>query len=148
MVELVDDDDVERVGSQAVELGAAERLDHREHVPARRDLAAAVLLAERAVLEHGAVGSHRLLEDLVAVRDEQEGEVGARAREQLLVVERGDHGLAGPGRRDHEVAVPPVALAFERERVEHPLLVRVGAHVEARNLHGGGLTERPAVVLA
>ncbi len=66
--------------------------------------------------------------------DEQQREILARLREQLLVVERGNHGLAGPGRRDHEVAVPAVTLPFQRERVEHPLLVRVGAHIEVREL--------------
>jgi hypothetical protein len=81
VVELVDDDDVEVVGWDPVHPVGRQRLDAGEDVlPALRPSAADVELAERAVGEHLAVGAQRLLEDLLAVRDEQQARAGRTRR--------------------------------------------------------------------
>ena len=147
VVELVDDDDVERVGRDLLQPICVQRLDHREDVPALRDPAAAVDLAERAVAKHGAIGRQRLPQDLLAVRDEQQRQVACRSR-QLPVVERGDDGLARTCRRDDEVAMTVMALPLDRQRLEHPLLVRVRPDIEVRERDRRGLAERAPVVLA
>ncbi len=79
--------------------------------------------------------------------DEQQRGVAAAPAAKLGVVERGDDGLAGPGRGDDEVRVAALALALDRERVEHSLLVRVGADIEVGERDRRRLTERAAVVL-
>ena len=54
-MELVDDHYVERIRGDVLEPPLAERLDHREYVPALRDAAAAVDLAEISPLQDRAV---------------------------------------------------------------------------------------------
>ena len=125
-----------------------QRLDHREHVPALGDLAAAVDLAEGSVAQDGAIRRERLPEDLLAVGDEQQREVLAGPGAELAVVERGNDGLAGPGRRDDEVAMTVVPFALGRQRVEHPLLMRVRADIEVGERDRRALAERASVVLA
>jgi len=72
VVELIDDDDVERVRSDPSETFSVERLNHREDVPTLRDMALAVNLTERPPAEHSSIGSERLTEDLGAVGHEEE----------------------------------------------------------------------------
>ena len=148
VMELVDDEDVEGVGVESLDSLGRERLDHREDVLAGGDPPAAVDLAEGAVAEHRAVGRQRLPQDLLAVGDEEEREAPARGLAEGAVVERGDDGLAGAGRRDDEVAVAVVAVALDRQRVEHPLLVGVGTHVEVGEVDRGRGSDRAAIVFA
>ena len=78
MVELVDDHDVEVIGREVVEVGGVETLDRGEDVlEALRPGAADPLLAERRVAQRVAEGGQALIEDLVAVRDEQQRERAA-----------------------------------------------------------------------
>jgi hypothetical protein len=80
VVELVDDHHVEVIAGQRVEVGRVEALDRREDVlEARRPGTADPLLAERRVAEARSGTSRALVEDLLAVRDEQQ----ARAIETL-----------------------------------------------------------------
>ena len=73
VVELVDDHDVEGVGRDVLRRRTRQGLDAGEDVlPALRARAADVELAEVGVGEHLAVGPQRLLEDLLAVRDEEQ----------------------------------------------------------------------------
>ena len=73
VVELVDHDDVERIGGRQRRVGApGEGLDHREEVLAGGVLATTMDLAEVGVVEYGAVSTERLAEDLLAVSDEQQ----------------------------------------------------------------------------
>lgn len=148
VMELVDDKDVEGVGIEPLDSLGRERLDHREDVLALGDPAAAVDLAEGAVAQHRAVGRQRLSQDLLAVGDEEEREAPARRLAEGAVVERGDHGLAGPRRRDDEVAVAVVAVALDHQGVEHPLLVRVGPHIEVGEVDRGCGSDRAPIVFA
>ena len=130
VVELVDDDDVERVGGDLGD-AAGERLDAGEDVsPLARDVPADIQLAEGAVAEDLAVGAQRLLEDLLAVGDEEQARPFAPCTE-AAIVEGGDDGLAGAGCGDDEVAVPVVQGAFGVEGLKDLLLMRVGPHVKA-----------------
>ena len=54
----------------------------------------------------------------------------AEALGELLVVEGGNHRLAGTGRRDDQVAVAIVALSFKFEPLQHALLMRVRRDVD------------------
>ena len=81
--------------------------------------------------ENGAERRTTLLEDPLAVGDEQQREVPAGALAQLPVVQRRHHGLAGPCRGDDQVAVAVVALPLDLQLFEHSLLVRIGVNVEA-----------------
>lgn len=132
MVELIDDDHGVPVGRDPVHPVRGEGLNAGEHVlPPFGPGAGDVQLAEVHVVEDLAIGAQRLLQDLLAVRHEEQGRAGLRLSGQPAVVERGDHGLARPGGGDHEVAVPMVDDALHLERVQHVLLMRIGAHVEA-----------------
>ena len=92
-----------------------QRLHAGEDVlPALGSRAADVQLAEGRVGEHLAVGPQRLLEDLLAVRDEQQRRsVAGVGLHRPPVVERGDDRLAGPGRGDDQVAVAVVDVALD-----------------------------------
>ena len=100
VVELVDDHHVEVIGREVVEVGGVEALDRGEDmVEVLRARAADPLLAERRVAQRMAKRGQALVEDLVAVRDEQQ----ASARQfvtQARVVDGGHHGLAGAGGGD------------------------------------------------
>jgi hypothetical protein len=95
------------------------------------DPAAAVDLSERTVAENRPVRGKRLPENLLAVSDEQEQQVTV-AVDELSIIERCHYSLPGPGRRDHQVSVTIVALALNRERLQHSLLVWVRSHVKMR----------------
>ena len=73
VVELVDDDDVEVIGRQRGEVAGVEALDRGEDVlEPCRSRATDPLLAERGVAERVAEGGEALVEDLLAVSDEQQ----------------------------------------------------------------------------
>ncbi len=134
VVELVDDDDVEGIRRDVRHAVDGQRLHAGEDVPpALRPRAADVQLAEVRVGEHFAIGAERLLEDLPAVRDEQQRRafVG-RPLAQPPVVQRGDHRLAGAGRGDDQVAMPVVHRRARRRALQHLLLVGVRAAPRAR----------------
>ena len=82
------------------------------------------------------------------MRDEQQRQVATSLREQLPVVQRGDHGLAGAGRSDHEIAMTVMAVTLDRQGLEHPLLMRVGPDIKVGERDRRGLAERAAIVLA
>jgi len=82
-------------------------------------------LAVPSVAERGAVGRPALLEDFPAVREEEQAGSAAELLAEGLVVQRGDHGLAGArGGDDEVVAVARDALGFQG--FEHGGLVGVG----------------------
>lgn len=64
------------------------------------------------------------------MRQEQEARRDAGLRALAVVVERGDHGLAGAGRRDDEVPAPAVNGTFGVELVEDLLLERERAEAD------------------
>src|SRR5690349_11166164 len=67
---------------------------------------------------------------------------------ELLVVERGHYGLSSARRGDDQVAMSIMTFALEPERVQHALLVWIGAHIEVREGDGRALAQRPTIVLA
>jgi hypothetical protein len=72
MVELIDDDDVEEVRLQLLDAEGRQRLDGRENVlPLPRLVVPHVEFTEGTVLHKVAVGAHRLLENLLAMGDEE-----------------------------------------------------------------------------
>ena len=83
VVELVDDDHVEVLRTQARDRLLGQRLDHREDVRTAGDSAAAMNLAERAVAQHGAERRAALLEDSLAVGDEQQRQIALGLRSKL-----------------------------------------------------------------
>ncbi len=73
MVELIDDDDVEEVRFQLLNAEGGQRLDRGEDVfPLTGVCAPRLKFAEGAVLHHVAVRAHGLVEDFLAVRDEEQ----------------------------------------------------------------------------
>lgn len=98
VMKLVNDDDVEVIGSEILETAGVQALDRPEDViELRRPGTAHPLLAERWIAQRVPERRHARIEDLLSVRDEQQ----ARAVEpgpEGGVVERGHHGLAGAGR--------------------------------------------------
>ena len=107
-----------------------ERLDAGEYVaPISRSAPRNKLLAESVVLHHRTEHGETLVEDLPAMRDEQE--LVVRARAQPAVVESRDHGLRRAGGRDDQVAgVPPVSLGSEP--IKDLLLKRVRPNVNVK----------------
>ncbi len=85
-----------------------------------------------------------LTKDLVAVRDEEQGTPHALAA-QPLEIECRDPGLAGAGRRDHEVAaVSAQALRFEG--LQRNSLVRLRRHVDQQRQQGAVVYSRIATL--
>ncbi len=115
MVELVDDHVVERVRIEASHvLAPPERLDRREqHIRLRRPVPARVV-AERCIGPDRAECAHRLLEDLLAVGDEQDA-LDLRP----VAVERAQPGLADARGEDDETCGVSVGagLLERRERL-------------------------------
>ena len=123
VVELVDDHDVEVSRVDAADVGAVKALDRREDVlEAQGALPADPLLAKGGVAQCVPERGTALVEDLLAVGDEEQaaaGELGSKPR----VVDRGDHGLAGTRGRHEQVAM--VALvAGEHDLFEERFLER------------------------
>jgi hypothetical protein len=130
VMELVDDHDVEGVWRDLLQPISVERLDHREDVPALSDSTFAVGLAERAVAQHRSIGRQGLPEDLSAMSHEQQRQVATTLFDELPVIQRSDHGLACSGRGHDEIAVTVMAVALNRQCLEHPLLMRVWPNIE------------------
>ena len=61
--------------------------------------------------------------------------------DELSVVESCNNRLARPGCGDNKIPVSIVPLAFDRERVEHPLLMWVWPHLEVGERNRRGLAE-------
>lgn len=83
-------------------------------------------LAEAAVAEDVAEAGARLAKKLLAMGEEEKG----RPARLACVVEAGQHGLAGAGGGDDQVAVAAAAVSLLGELVEDLLLEGVGAQVE------------------
>src|SRR5680860_333730 len=91
------------------------------------------LRAEAWVTEGVAEGGEALVEDLLAVRDEQEsGPVELLA--QAGVVERGHHRLARAGGGDEQVAVEP-PLSGHPDQLEQSFLEREGTQLDGAQDH-------------
>ena len=97
---------------------------------AARPLAADPQLAESYVAQRMLEGLPTLLEDLHAMRDEEQSRAW-QLRAQPLVVDRRHHGLAGPGGGHEQVAVMAEA-ARDGDLLQEALLKRVRAQL------GGG----------
>lgn len=123
VVKLVDDDDVVRIGTKLPETLRVKRLNRREDVPTLARLVAPnELLSEVPVANGRPIPCEALVEDLLAMRHEQQGGITAHLLADARIVERRDDGLPRPRRCDDEilgVAVCPL----ERERIERGLLV-------------------------
>ncbi len=125
VVELVDDDHVERRRLEVVGAQRVQRLDAGEDVGTfGRLVPTDQLLAEAAVEQRFAERPAGLVEDLLAVGNEQERQLVAVLLTNSLVVEGGDDRLAGAGGGDDEVAERVVDRAGRLDRVEDLLLVR------------------------
>ena len=132
VVELVDDDDVVRRRVDGRQICRGERLHTREHVRVvHGTMPVDEQLAEVRVTQHLRVRAPRLLEDLSAMRDEQQPRA-VRAGTHSLVIERRHHRLAGTRRRDDEVAVAAVNRAVRLELLQHARLVRPRCHLKTR----------------
>src|SRR3954447_11425066 len=92
-----------------------------------------VKLAEVGIAQNLLVGPTRLLEDLLAVSDEQETQpLAVCTLDEPLVIQGCNHGLARTCRGDDEVAMAIVHNPLYVEHVEHLLLIREGPHLEPR----------------
>ena len=133
MMKLVDDDDIEVITSKLLDLIAMKRLDRSEHMsPPIGTLAGDVQLTERRIAEGDSERREALVEDLLAVRDEQQRGIATELTAQSVVVERCDDRLAGAGCGNDQIAPAPVNLAFRGELVEDLLLERTGLEIELR----------------
>ncbi len=80
-------------------------------LPLLRTLLADIQLPEGPAGQHLTVGAPRLIENLLAMRDEQQ-RLTQTLVAQPLIVERSDDRLTGAGRGDDEVAVSVVCGAL------------------------------------
>src|SRR5689334_24365194 len=103
-------------------------------------------LTEVAAPEDRSIGRQRLAEDLLAMGNEQEGELSVPV-DQLAVIEGSDDRLARSGRCDNEVAMSIVTVPFDHQRFEHSLLVGVRTDLEIGEGDRRELAERSTVVL-
>jgi hypothetical protein len=71
-----------------------------------------------------------LLENLLAVCDEQQPRVASELRPKTPVVQRGNDGLAGSGGGDDEVLPSPMPLTFSIQLLEDLGLMWPRLHVE------------------
>jgi hypothetical protein len=130
-VELVDDDRVPVLRSEDVhEVPARQALDRGEQVLVRGRRGTALQeLTEIVIVENVPERVQRLREDLLAVGHEEQ----ARPQSVLhlcRVVERGDHGLSGSGRCDHQVLPTTVLFPLHPELLEDRALVLVWSEIE------------------
>lgn len=128
---FVDHDDVPMAHAAAREQPIRQgALDRREQVIVRRwPMPVGEQLAEVRAAQHLAVGRQRLNQNLDAVRDEQQARRRAELVRDALVIEGGDHRLAGAGRGDEQIAaasVPPL----RRQAIEHRLLKRLRPQIK------------------
>src|SRR5262245_58568575 len=103
-MELVDDEDVEVTLVERIETGCGQALDRREHaVEPGRAMVADPELAKAGVADGVAEGGPGLLQDLLAVGNEQEPR-SWHGRTQSGVVDGRHHRLAGTGRGNEQVS--------------------------------------------
>ena len=128
MVALVDDDVAEVVGAKPInEVGRRRALDAREHVVPLLWLVRSVEhLAERRILHRVAEGLARLVEELVAMGEEEQTWRDPSRRELAHVVEGSDDGLTRAGRRYDKVAASAVDDTLGNQLIEDDLLERQG----------------------
>ena len=88
-------------------------------------------LAEVGILQHTGKGVAALLEDFLTVRDKQQA---VRLADILLavalVVQRGNHGLAGAGGGNHQIPVQAAHLTLRQQSVENLLLIGIRTDVK------------------
>lgn len=104
-------------------------------VPACEDGPAEQRLSEARVQQGVLIDLARLVQQLEAVRDEQQPQVSLVLLAQTPVVEGRHDRLAGAGDGDEEVAVPVVDLTLGVQPVEH-LALRTVRHVPGRSRLG------------
>jgi hypothetical protein len=75
VMELIDHDHVECIRGDPLQLYFAQRLDHRKHMSALSDPPTAMLLTEGTVAQNRSIRRKRLVQNLLAVRDEQQREI-------------------------------------------------------------------------
>src|SRR5690554_843333 len=116
-MKLIDDHKIKGVGgkywvrAELVAL-ASQRLNRgKDMLPLLRLMPAHQKFTKRPVAQHGAKGIEALREDIFAMRNKEQRCLGI-FRIPARKIERGDHRLAGPGRRHHEVSESPVALTL------------------------------------
>jgi hypothetical protein len=114
-----------------------ERLHRGEHMAPLPGLFAIHLkLPEGAIAQHLAEGVQGLLQDLLAVGDEQqprrlgEGEDLGEVLMQAGQIEGGEHGLAGAGGGHHQVVPALMQRTLGLQLIEHLLLVGVGPQLK------------------
>ena len=90
-------------------------------------------LPEVLSAQHLAVGPLTLGQDLLTVSNEQQAGESTESFADPAVVERGQHGLTSPRRRDDEVAMPVVDQPLDVQGLEHLRLVRIRLNIEAGN---------------
>ena len=137
VVELVHDHHLEAIGGDLGQAALGEGLHRGEHMaPLAGDLAIHVELAEGGIAQHLAEGGERLLQDLLAVGDQQQGrgigrgEALGKVGVQTGHVEGGEHGFAGAGGGHHQVVPAVVQRALGRQLIKHLALVGVGPQIE------------------
>ena len=135
VVELVHDDDIEVLGIETLEDGCVEALYGREDViePLRACFADPEL-AERCVAQRVSVGREALLENLLAVRDEQKP-VAWKLGSEACVVDRRHDCLPGAGCCDQQV-VMMASHAGYRELFEERILE--GSELDLERAEKGG----------
>ncbi len=138
MVELIDDDDVEVVLRPLFELVClGYGLDRGEDVlAARRPIPTHEELAEAAVLQYIPIGAQGLLEDLLAMRNEEQRRLMCGRGLEPLVVQCGDDRLACARGSNDEIVVAVVDVSLGLEVVEHFALMRIGPYVEMAHVEG------------
>jgi hypothetical protein len=143
VVELVHDHHVERARIHCPQVDPGEGLDGgKDMAPLFGAVPVDVELAELPVSQHRPEDVAALLQDLPAVRDEEETRTRPLARE-AAVVEGRDQRLAGPRRRDHKVSMTAMALPLRSELLQDLHLEGIRTQLEGR--HGRGRGESPGL---
>jgi hypothetical protein len=144
VVELIHDHHVVGGGVDGGGVLLGKGLHGGKHVtPVAGPFAIHLQFAEGAIAQHLAEGEQGLLQDLLAVGDEQqpgrfgEGELLRKVAVQAGHVEGGEHGFAGAGGGHHKVAEALMQGALGLQLIEHLLLVGVGPQVEPGERRGG-----------
>ncbi|CAB4722987.1 unannotated protein [freshwater metagenome] len=145
-MELVDDHDLVAVGGDVDDAVRLQRLNAREDVvPPFRPRARHVELTEGMIGKDFPVGADRLLQDLLAMCDEQQTWSFRRARAtHSAIVKRSDDRLARSGSRHDQVAVPVVHVALDSQLIEHHSLVVERADLKPREANGDSIVLAPS----
>ena len=134
VVELIHHQISEVVGGEArPEFAGMEALDgHEEMIILLRSGIAHVQVAEIHVAQHHAEGGQALLEDFLAVGNEEQARIGAaHSGGEVAIIERADHRFAGAGGGDDEMLRAP-GIALVGDAVENFLLEGKRAQIEDR----------------